>query len=78
MTTARARARKSRQMREAAGQPWWKPTPKWWTQLVSLSGVVVAELLRSGGWDEVENGMSAAAILSLIATWAKSNEGKGG
>lgn len=74
--TATARQR-AVQARRGAGQKWWQPTPKWWAQLVSSAAAIASSTLITG-WDATERGMSGLALVALAATWAKSNEGKGG
>jgi hypothetical protein len=65
------------QARRGAGQEWWEPTPKWWSLLAtSVAGIAGSTIVT--GWDATERGMTALALGSLAATWAKSNEGKGG
>jgi hypothetical protein len=59
-------------------RPWWVPTPKWWTLLVTQAVAVVASWIVTGAFDDVERGMTGTALLGLAASWAKSNEGKGG
>lgn len=52
---------------------WWWPTPKWWTLLVtSAAGVASSTIIT--GWDATERGMAGLAVVSLAATWAKSNK----
>jgi hypothetical protein len=74
MTTARERAV---QARRGAGKRWWEPTPKWWTLLATQVAAIAASTIGTG-WDATESGMAATALVALVATWAKSNEGKGG
>jgi hypothetical protein len=46
--------------------------------LVTQAVAVVASWIVTGAFDDVERGMTATALLGLAASWAKSNEGKGG
>jgi hypothetical protein len=56
-------------------KPWWWPTPKWWTLLVTDVAAIVGSTLVTG-WDATERGMAGLAVVALATTWAKSNKTK--
>jgi hypothetical protein len=56
-------------------KPWWWPTPKWWTLLVTDVAAIVGSALVTG-WDATERGMAGLAVVALATTWAKSNKTK--
>lgn len=73
--TARERAVQSRR---GAGLAWWHPTPKWWILLVTAAGTLLGNWLISGEFGPTERGEAGLAVLALVTTWAKSNQGRGG
>jgi hypothetical protein len=56
-------------------RPWWAPTPKWWTLLVTDVAAIVGSTIVTG-WDATERGMAGLAVVALATTWAKSNKTK--
>jgi hypothetical protein len=72
------RPERRRAPRARPERPWWKPTPKWWAQLVSGLATIAGSWIVTGAFDDVERGMSATLLVACAASWAKSNEGKGG
>lgn len=75
MTAKRERAV---QARRGAGQKWWQPTPKWYAQLVTGAATIAGSWLVTGAFDDVERGMTGTLLTTLAATWAISNQGRGG
>jgi hypothetical protein len=57
-------------------RPWWEPTPKWWTLLVTGWAGIAAQWIVSGEFGTTERGMCALLLGTLASTWAKSNKPK--
>jgi hypothetical protein len=57
-------------------RPWWAPTPKWWTLLVTGWAGIAAQWIVSGEFGTTERGMCALLLGTLASTWAKSNKPK--
>lgn len=53
----------------------WLPTKKWWAAFSGAVASIVASWIVTGSFDDVERGMVATALVSLVAAYFKSNDG---
>ena len=52
----------------------WAPTKKWIASAVTGVASIVASLIVTGAFDDVERGMAATLVASLAAAYFKSND----
>lgn len=52
----------------------WIPTRKWLASLAAALASIVASWIVTGAFDDVERGMAATALVSLVAAYFKSND----
>lgn len=52
----------------------WKPTRKWWSLFATTVATILANLIESGQFDEVERGMIATALVGLTAAYWTPNQ----
>jgi hypothetical protein len=52
----------------------WIPTKKWLAALAGTVASIVASWLVTGEFDDVERGMAAAGLVSLVAAYFKGND----
>lgn len=51
----------------------WTPTRKWVASVAGSVAAIVASLIQSGQFDELERGMLATAVVSLTASYFTPN-----
>ena len=54
--------------------PTWKPTKKWLAALAGALASIAASWIVTGAFDDVERGMAATALVSLVAAYFKGND----
>ncbi len=52
----------------------WKPTKKWIAALCGSVASIAASWIVTGAFDDVERGMVATALVTLVAAYFKSND----